>query len=133
MANTITIVSIIDNVSALAQGALDKNIYLLDNNKSNGSTGLGTDELKTRVQPGDILVWTVTSIEPELYVGITDIVMDKEYCNPRKQFYEGTDVAYWVGRVKKEIVDQLRYEVKYKLGTREGDFPWHLTLTGNAI
>ncbi len=131
MANrTITIISVIDVVSALAEGTLDKNIYLLDNNKAHGSTDEGTSELKTKVRPGDVLVWTVSPIEPEVYVGITEITMDKEFCEPEKQYYEGTDVAYWVGQVKKEV-DNLQYHAKYKVGTRKDEFPWHLTLIGS--
>lgn len=131
-AKTISILSIIDVVSALAEGTLERNIYLLDNNKVNGSLDEGTSELKTKVKSGDVLVWTVSPIEPEVYVGITDITMDNEYCEPLKQFYEGTDVAYWVGKVKKDM-DQLQYQAKYKVGTRAGEFPWQLTLIGSLF
>ena len=133
MANkTITIVSVIDVVSALADGSLNKNIYLLDNNKAGGSTGEGTDVLFSKAKQGDTLVWSVMPIEPEVYVGITDILIDKEYCDAEKKLYEGTDISYWTGTIKKEITN-LQYQVKYKVGTREGDFSWDLTLVGTSV
>ncbi|MEB3277593.1 MAG: hypothetical protein VKK42_01560 [Lyngbya sp.] len=114
---TITIASVIDVVGALATDSLNGQVYFMDTNKANGSTEQGTENLKTVVQKGDRLVWTVIFLECEAYAAIDDIIIDKDYCEPKKEFYEGTDVSYWIGTVKKDVT-MTRYSVKFKVGTR---------------
>ena len=114
----ITISAVVDVVGALATGSLSGNVYLVDTNRENGSTGLGTEELRTAVRKGDELLWTVLPLECEAYVAIDDIVMDKSICAPARKVYPGTDVAYWVGTVKKEAGAATPYDIKFKLGTR---------------
>jgi hypothetical protein len=115
---TITIASVIDVVGALATDSLNGEIYFMDTNKENGSKEQGTDQLKTMVSTGDRLVWTVTFLECEAYAAIDDIVIDKSYVEPKKEIYEGTDVSYWVGTIKKNV-SFLPYSIKFKVGTRE--------------
>jgi len=126
---TITIISTIDVVSALSDGSLDNNIYLLDNNKAKGSTGEGTGALRSMVQPGDVLVWTVMPIEPEIYVSITDVQIDPAYCEARQGVYGSTGVHYWTGRIK-QAVTELPYQLSYKIGSSEEDFSWRMGLIG---
>lgn len=119
---TTTISSVIDVVGALATDSLKGQVYFMDTNKPNGSTGQGTEELKTVVSEGDRLVWTVTFLECEAYAAIEEIIIDKEYCEPKKEIYEGTDVSYWVGTVKKDVTI-LPYNLKFLLGTRAESMP----------
>ncbi|MGR9051201.1 MAG: hypothetical protein ACU84J_00990 [Gammaproteobacteria bacterium] len=93
-------------------------IYFLDTNKGAGSTGQGTENLQTVVAKGDRVVWTVIFLECEAYAAIDEIVIDKDFCEPEKKTYEGTDVSYWVGTVKKDV-KYLPYSVKFRLGTRD--------------
>jgi hypothetical protein len=128
---TVSVLSVIDVISALSDGTLSKNIYLYDNNKAGGSTGQGTSALASNVTQGDTLVWTTMAIEPEVFVEIASITMDPTYCKPIKGFYPGTDVAFWSGVVLKDI-GTLQYEVGYTVGTRDGGFKWKLNLAGNS-
>ncbi len=114
---TITIATVIDVVGALASDTLSEHIYLMDTNKANGSTGLGTENLKTMVKKGDRLVWTLLTLECEAYAIIEDIIIDKDYCKPKKKTYEGTDITYWVGTVKKDV-KVAPYKIKFKVGSR---------------
>lgn len=119
---TITIAAVIDAVGALATDSLSGQVYFMDTNKSNGSSGQGTESLKTVVEPGDRLVWTVTSLECEAYGAIDEIIIDKDYCEPEKKIYDGTDVSYWVGTVKKDLT-MTPYTIKFKVGTRAESIP----------
>jgi hypothetical protein len=92
---------VIDVVGALATDSLDGQVYFMDTNKTEGSTGQGTDILRTVVSDGYRLVWTVIFLEREAYAAIDEIIIDPEYCEVEKKVYEGTDVSYWVGTVKK--------------------------------
>ena len=89
----------------------------MDNNQANGSIGQGTEQLITAVANGDKVVWFVQPLECEAYADIDDIVIDKEYCEPEKKTYEGTDVSYWEGFIKKDVA-MIPYSVKFKVGTR---------------
>lgn len=114
---TITISSVVDVVGALATDSMSGQVYFMDTNKAGGSTGQGTENLRTVVAKGDRLVWTVIFLECEAYTEIDDIVIDKEFCEPKKKVYVGTDVSYWIATVKKDV-GVVPYTVRYKLGTR---------------
>ncbi|MDY7047252.1 MAG: hypothetical protein RPG89_01135 [Microcystis panniformis WG22] len=114
---TITIASVIDVVGILATDSTEGQVYFMDTNKRNGSVGQGTEQLKTAVEKGDRLVWMVQPLECEAYAAIDDIIIDKEFCEPEKKTYEGTDISFWVGTVKKDIT-VTSYSVKFKVGTR---------------
>lgn len=131
---TITVFVIVDVVGALADDELDKNIYLLDNNKSNGSKNEGTGTLKTKVSKGDTIIWSIYSIEPEAYAAISDIVIDEKFCTAEQKNYEGTDVNYWLGKVKEDI-EILSYKIKLDLGNRKGSFITEKlpSLIGNSL
>jgi len=113
----ISIRAVIDVVGALATGSLSGNLYLLDTNRANGSTGIGTESLRTRVRKGDQVLWTALPLECEAFASIEDIVVDKEFCMVESRTYPGTDVSYWIGTVKRDT-EIATYYIKFKLGTR---------------
>ena len=115
--NTITITAVVDIVAALASETLSGNFYMLDTNKLNGSTGIGTENLRTVVKKGDKLIWNVFALECEAYACIDEIIIDRNYCEPERKAYDGTDFVYWAGTVKKDI-KVLAYNLKFKLGSR---------------
>lgn len=106
----------VDVAAALAEGSLDGNVYLIDNNKAGGSTDLGTGVLKTWVQKGDRLLWNIVAIEPETYVAVTEIGIDEAYCRVERKVYEGSDVSYWEGVVERDPTS-VPYTLTLELGT----------------
>lgn len=115
----ISIVCVIDVVGALANNTLSENIYLVDNNKINGSTQEGTEFLKTMVQEGDDIVWVIQPLECEAHASIENVLIDNDYCTPEKKYYQGTDVCYWTGKIKKGInIDEIPYSLQLKVGSR---------------
>ncbi|MFE0100948.1 hypothetical protein [Streptomyces sp. NPDC059009] len=127
----ISITAVVDCVGALATGSVHGNLYLYDTNKAGGSTGFGTEQLRTRVRRGDQLLWNVLALECEAYVGIDDIVIDSEVCEPVRKVYPGTDIAYWTATVKKDDVQVVSYQIKFKLGSR--DEPITTTLSQSLV
>ncbi|MFI6644948.1 hypothetical protein [Streptomyces sp. NPDC050504] len=115
----ISITAVLDVVGVLASNNVHGHLYMYDTNKAGGSTGFGTEELRTRVRRGDQILWNVLALECEAYVAIDDIVVDREVIEPERKVYPGTDVAYWVGTVKKDDVDSLPYQLKFRVGTRD--------------
>lgn len=115
----ISVTAVIDVVGVLASNAVHGHLYMYDTNKAGGSTGFGTEELRTRVRRGDQILWNVLALECEAYVAIDDIVVDRDVIEPERRVYPGTDVAYWVGTVKKDDVESLPYQLKFRVGTRD--------------
>jgi hypothetical protein len=126
----ISITAVVDCVGCLADRSLRGNLYLYDTNRSGGSTGLGTEELMTRVRRGDSLVWTVLPLECEAYVDIAGILIDKAVCEPDRRVYPGTDVSYWVGTVKRDNLGVVPYRIAFTVGTRTDPM---LTLRSPAL
>ncbi|MFG3257351.1 hypothetical protein [Streptomyces sp. NPDC048172] len=114
----VSIGAVIDCVGALATRSLSGNLYLYDTNKSEGSAGFGTEELRTTVRVGDKILWTVLSLECEAYVGIDSILIDHALCEPERRVYPGTDVAYWTGTLKAGAKGAIPYQMKFKVGAR---------------
>lgn len=114
----ISITAVVDCVGALAAQSTNGHLYMYDTNKAGGSVGFGTEELRTKVKAGDQLLWTVLALECEAYVAIDDIVIDKAVCEPVRKVYPGTDVAYWIGTVKKDSTADVPYQIRFKLGTQ---------------
>lgn len=113
----IAISAVVDVVGALATGSLSGNLYLLDTNRAHGSSGAGTENLRTVVRKGDQLIWTVLPLEAEAYAGIENITIDKEVCEPEKKTYPGTDISFWTGTIKKDVLG-TPYDIEFKLGRR---------------
>lgn len=60
----------VDVEGALTSGNLGANCYMVDTNKYAGSGAEGTDELKTKLNIGDVIVWSVAPIDPSTNVTI---------------------------------------------------------------
>jgi hypothetical protein len=121
---TIAIVSVVDVAAALAADTLTGSVYLMDNNKANGSTDEGSEVLKTKVRKGDQLVWVCVPLECEAHVNITGVEIDnkyREYCDPTQAVYPGTNVVYWHGEIKKDLDVTIPYHLKFQLGSHNGD------------
>ncbi|WP_405579620.1 hypothetical protein [Streptomyces sp. NBC_01190] len=114
----ISITAVVDCVGALAAQDMHGSLYLYDTNKAGGSTGFGTDELRTRVRGGDQLLWTALALECEAFVSIDAVVIDTDVCEPERKVFPGTDVSYWIGTVKKDTADAVPYQLSFRLGTR---------------
>ncbi|MFE0175769.1 hypothetical protein ACFWZ2_25965 [Streptomyces sp. NPDC059002] len=127
----ISITAVVDAVGALAAGNLRGHLYLYDTNKAGGSTGFGSEELQTKAQRGDQLMWNCLALECEAFVAIDGIVIDSEFCEPERKVYPGTDVAYWTGTVKKAATGPIPYQIKFKVGTR--DAPITTTLSPTIV
>ncbi|MEV0319239.1 hypothetical protein ACIBKX_14395 [Streptomyces sp. NPDC050658] len=126
----ISITAVVDCVGALAAGNMQGHLYMYDTNKSGGSAGFGTEQLRTKAKKGDQLLWNALALECEAYVAIDDIVMDSDICEPERKTYPGTDVTYWIGTLKKDATN-VPYEIKFKLGTR--DEPIATTLSSSLV
>lgn len=114
----ISITSVVDCVGCLATGTLRGNLYLLDTNRRQGSSGLGTEELRTRVYEGDQLLWTVFALECEAFVTIEDILIDKEVCTPQRHVYPDSDVTYWSATVKRDDIGVVPYLMTFGVGSK---------------
>lgn len=125
---------IADVVEILASDSLEGNLYLFDDNKANGSVGHGTDQLTTRLifDPNEeiTLLWNITSIEPESFADISQIIADKKYLEITKSNYEGSDIIYWTGVIKKPF-EQLPYNLSIRVGNRNMEFSFNLNLIGD--
>ncbi len=115
---TITVTAVVDTVGALATRDLGGNLYLYDTNKDGGSTGFGGGALRTSVRAGDQVVWSVLALECEAFVSIDGIRIDPQVCEPERKVYPDTDVAYWVGVVKKDA-GLTPYQLSFKVGLRD--------------
>jgi hypothetical protein len=116
--STITIKAVVDTVAALASDDLAGQVYLMDNNRLNGSTHEGTEVLKTAVKNGDEIIWVVALLECEASVRITRIDIDKEFCEPKPNVYEGTNVTYWLGVIKKDLDGDVPYNLGFHLASK---------------
>jgi hypothetical protein len=120
----VRVIVMVDVVGALATENLDGALWLVDSNKSGGSTREGTSQLKTAVKKGDELIWTVMSLECEAFAAIESIEIDPAYCEVTRGVYEGTDISFWLGKVKKDPGSSvIPYNVHVRLGTRAGFMP----------
>ncbi|MEU0247360.1 hypothetical protein ABZ192_24165 [Streptomyces sp. NPDC006235] len=117
-ARPITITAVVDVVGVLASDSTSGEVYLYDTNKASGSTGFGTEELKTKVKRGDQVLWTTIALECEAHVAIHGIDIDKNVCEPERMVYPDTDVTYWTGTVKKDIDGAVPYRITFQVGTR---------------
>jgi len=124
------IIVVVDVVAALAAGTLDGAVWLVDSNKTAGSTNEGTRQLKTAVSKGDELIWTTMSLECEAFAAIESIEIDPAYCEIERGVFDGTDVRYWHGRIKKDPGSSvIHYNVVFKLGSR----PEAMSMSGPSL
>jgi hypothetical protein len=116
-----TIMTLIDVVGTLSDDSLNENLYLIDDNKSNGSLDEGTDALKTAVKKGDIITWTVFSLEPESYTAVNKIEIDPQYCVPAMKFFPNSDVSYWEGTILKDL-ENVQYSLYVTAGNSDTEY-----------
>ncbi|HST83046.1 MAG TPA: hypothetical protein VLL08_15030 [Kineosporiaceae bacterium] len=114
----VMITCVVDCVGALATGSLHGNLHLFDTNGRRGSVGLGTEQLHTRVDEGDELLWTVMSMECEAHVAIDDVIVDPSVCVPEKHLFPHTGVPYWRATVLRPIDGLIPYQLSLGVGTR---------------
>jgi hypothetical protein len=93
------------------------NLYLYDTKKAEGSTGFGTEELRTPAKKGDQLLWNVIALECETFVSIDGILIDEQICVPEKRVYPGTDISFWFATVLKDIPESVPYQIRFLLGS----------------
>lgn len=115
---TISILCVVNTISALSQNSLCDSVYFIDDNRLNGSKNEGTEFLQTKVKKGDTIIWTVISLEGEAFVSIDNIQIDNNYCEIEKKSFEETDVTYWMGTIKENIPEELPYTLGLLLGNR---------------
>jgi hypothetical protein len=111
-----SITAVVDCPGALASRSMEGNFYLYDTKKAEGSTGFGTEELRTPVKKGDELLWNVVVLECETYVAIDGIKVDPQVCVPERRQYPGTDILYWAGTVLKDVQDSVPYQISFRVG-----------------
>ncbi|MFI0977033.1 hypothetical protein ACH4SP_08400 [Streptomyces sp. NPDC021093] len=114
----IAISAVVDAVGVLASLSTSGHVYLYDTNRTGGSTGFGTEELRTKVKAGDTLLWSPLALECEAYVAIDGIEIDPSVAEPERKVYPGTDVSYWTATVKTVPAQPVPYRIRYRVGTR---------------
>lgn len=117
---TISIIAVVDVAAALSGDQMEGNLYLVDNNRKNGSTLQGTDQLRTFVRKDDVIVWAIQALECESEARIVEIVgLPADVCEVEENTFPGTNVTHWTGVVKKDIEKALPYSLKFYLASRE--------------
>jgi len=66
------ILVVVNVAKAQRENSLNGNLWMVDTNRNNMSQNEGSSELVTACSPGDKLVWTVTPIDADLNVSITN-------------------------------------------------------------
>jgi hypothetical protein len=102
--NEINVLIVVDVEGALASGSLGSNVYLIDTNKFFGSYGEGQQELVTSCKDGQIIVWSLASINPgdeADITGFTGQMIDQKICLP-KQTTLVTGETVWSARVESQ-------------------------------
>jgi hypothetical protein len=132
---TIAILVALDTIGILASNTLKGNIYLFDNNKLMGSSGEGSENLKTKItfkQNEEVsLVWNVMSLECESFASISQIVADEKYIKIERLRYPSSDVVYWKGSKIKQF-DYLKYKLSITVGTSGTEYSCDLDIIGEV-
>lgn len=101
----INILIVVDTEGALASGNLGGNVYLIDTNKFFGSYNIGQEELVTACMDGQIIIWSVTPVNPgndAQISGFTGTMIDDKVCVPAKGTLPGTGAVVWSARVQSQ-------------------------------
>lgn len=99
--NRIDILIAVDVIGALAAGTLQGYVYVVDSNKYLGSWQEGQSPLNTVCQDGQLLTWSVVSVDPGNQVAISAFsgqMVDQKSCTPAPDPFAGDGV--WNGRVQ---------------------------------
>jgi hypothetical protein len=112
MSKQINVLIVVDVEGALASGDLGSNVYLIDSNKYFGSGSEGQEELVTACVDGEIIIWSVTPVNPgddAQIVGFTGQMIDQKICLPAQSTLV-TGETVWAGRVESQgAVAQYQY------------------------
>ncbi len=112
MSKQINVLIVVDVEGALASGDLGSNVYLIDSNKYFGSGSEGQEELVTACVDGEIIIWSVTPVNPgddAQIVGFTGQMIDQKICLPTQSTLV-TGETVWAGRVESQgAVAQYQY------------------------
>ena len=98
----INVLIVVDVEAALASGNLGANVYLIDTNGYFGSGSEGQEELVTACLDGQIIIWSVASVDPgddAEISGFTGQIITDKVCVPQQSTLPTGDVI-WSGRVE---------------------------------
>ena len=136
MIGQLAIVALVDVEAALETGSLTGNIYSVDNNRINGSSGEGTGGLTTVVVGCQIMNWLVSGIDwarPDLRVSVKGVggeAVKKGILLP--QLYDSPALAggaeqWWGGTADSAVPGIYAYTLTLTLANRL-DLDWELRL-----
>jgi hypothetical protein len=92
--STVCVLIAIDVEGALSSSSLSNNLYMMDTDKFQGSSGEGTAALVTKLAIGDTIIWSVAPIDPNTNVqikGFTGQAVDNKYIKPVQNPLSPTD------------------------------------------
>jgi hypothetical protein len=104
MAKQINVLIVVDVEGALAANDLSSNVYLIDTNKFFGSYNEGQTELVTTCSDGQVVIWSVASVNPGDDVEIVEFtgqIIEQGICQPRQSTLV-TGETVWGGRVESQ-------------------------------
>lgn len=102
--NEVNVLIVVDVEGALASGDLGSNVYLIDTNKHFGSYSEGQQELVTYCRDGQVIVWSIASVNPgdeAEIAGFTGQMVDQRVCIPKASTLV-TGETVWAGRVESQ-------------------------------
>lgn len=125
MSKQINVLIVVDVEGALASGDLGSNVYLIDSNKYFGSGSEGQEELVTACLDGQVIIWSVTPVNPgddAEIVGFKGQMIDQKICLPTQSTLV-TGETVWAGRVESQgAVAQYQYSCTLSFDGKAMDF-----------
>ncbi len=103
----INVLIVVDVEGALASGDLGANVYLVDTNKHFSSGSEGQQELITACTDGQVVIWSVTPVDPgtdATIVAFSGQMIAQNVCVPVKSTEPGGGGVIWSGRVETQGV-----------------------------
>jgi len=120
----INIFSVVDVIGALKNGNLSGNYYVMDNSRSQQTTGQGTEALSTSVYFTQVINWHVAPIDVQTDIRLSNVLFytkkDDTPCLKLKK-YGAPSGDYWAGIVSLPslIADGLyKYKLEFDMGGR---------------
>lgn len=132
MAKQINVLIVVDVEGALAANDLSSNVYLIDTNKFFGSYSEGQEELVTTCTDGQIVIWSVASVNPGDDVeitGFTGQIIEQHVCQPQQTTIV-TGETVWSGRVESQgATAKYQYSVTLSFDGKAMNFDPFLNVT----
>lgn len=131
MYSQLAIVVLIDTEEALKAGSLSGHTYLVDNARTTGSTGEGTNHLVTRVEGNRIMNWLVSGIDifgnqpNPVLVKICGEAVERQVMVPQlfdSPALDGSRGLWWGASVDANTSGTHSYTLVFQIGNRELDF-----------